>query len=82
MVATGIYSIDALTAVRMGYAHMSVALQWCHNERDGVPNHQPHDCLLCRLFNAQIKENIKATHHLPLWAEFTGDRWNSRTNGQ
>ena len=25
-------------------------LQWRHNERDGVSNHQPHDCLLNRLF--------------------------------
>ena len=30
-------------------------LQWRHNERDGVSNHQPHDCLLKRLFKAQIK---------------------------
>ena len=28
-------------------------LQWRHNERDGAPDHQPHDCLLNR---AQIKE--------------------------
>ena len=33
-------------------------LQWRHNERDGVSNDQPHDCLLNRLFKAQIKENI------------------------
>ena len=32
-------------------------------ERDGVSNHQPHDCLLKGLFKAQIKENIKALHH-------------------
>ena len=25
-------------------------LQWRNNERDGVSNHQPHDCLLNRLF--------------------------------
>ena len=25
-------------------------LQWRHNEHDGVSNHQPHDCLLDRLF--------------------------------
>ena len=25
-------------------------LHWRHNERDGVSNHQPHDCLLIRLF--------------------------------
>ena len=24
---------------------------------------------------AQIKENIKAPRHWPLWGEFTGDRW-------
>ena len=23
-------------------------LLWCHNDRDGVSNHQPHDCLLRR----------------------------------
>ena len=40
------------------------SLQWRHNERDGVSNHQPHDCLLNRLFN--IKENIKAMRHWPL----------------
>ena len=44
-----------------------------HNERDGVSNQQPHDCLFNRLFKAQIKENIKARRHWPLWGEFTGD---------
>ena len=28
-------------------------LQWRHNERDGVSNHQPPDCLLNRLFRQQ-----------------------------
>ena len=36
-------------------------------------NHQHHDCLLNRLFKAQIKETIKAPHYWPLWGEFTGD---------
>ena len=40
------------------------ALRWRHNERDSVSNHQPHDCLLNRLFiQTQIKENIKAPLH-------------------
>ena len=56
------------------------ALQWRHNGRDSVSNHQPHDCLLNRLFRR--KENIKAPRHWPLCGEFTGDRWISRTNGQ
>ena len=51
------------------------ALQWRHNERDGVSNHQTHDCLLNRLFKAQIKQNIKAPRHCTLRGEFTGDRW-------
>ena len=32
--------------------------------------------------HAQIKENIKAPRHWPLWGEFTGDRWIPRTKGQ
>ena len=31
---------------------------------------------------AQIKENLKAPRHWPLWGEFTGDRWIPRTKGQ
>ena len=31
---------------------------------------------------AQIKENIKAPRHWPLWGEFTCDRWIPRTEGQ
>ena len=30
------------------------------------------------LVQAQIKENIKAPHHWPLWREFTGDRWTEK----
>ena len=30
----------------------------------------------------QIKENIKALRHWPLWGEFTGDQWNPHTKGQ
>ena len=32
-----------------------VAYQWRHNERDGVSNHQPHDCLFNRLFRRRSK---------------------------
>ena len=31
---------------------------------------------------AQIKGNIEAPRHWPLWGEFTGDRWICRTKGQ
>ena len=49
-------------------------IQWRYNEREGVSNHQLHDCLFNRLFKAQIKENTKAPRHWPLCGEFTGDR--------
>ena len=32
-------------------------------------------------YSAQIKENIKAPRHWPLWEEFTGDRWVPLTKG-
>ena len=35
------------------------SLQWRHNERDGVSNHQPHDCLLKRLFRRRSKKISK-----------------------
>ena len=34
-------------------------LLWCHNGRDGVSNHQPHDCLLNRLFRPRSKQTSK-----------------------
>ena len=35
------------------------ALLWRHNERDGVSNHQPHDCLLNRSFRRRSKKTLK-----------------------
>ena len=35
------------------------ALQWHHNEHDCVSNHQPHDCLLKRLFRRRSKKTSK-----------------------
>ena len=61
---------------------MAAALQWCHNERGGISNHQSHDCLLSCLFKEQIKENIKDLCHWPLWGEFTSDLWIPHTKGQ
>ena len=38
---------------------MSTSLQWRHNERGGVSDHQPHDCLLNRLFGRRSKKTSK-----------------------
>ena len=38
-------------------------VQWRHNGHDGVSSHQPHDCLLKRLFRR--RSNTKAPRHWP-----------------
>ena len=35
------------------------ALQWCHNEQDGILNHRRLDCLLHRLFKRKSKKTSK-----------------------
>ena len=37
----------------------SLPLHWRHNDHDGVSNHQPHDCLLNRLFRRRLKKTSK-----------------------
>ena len=74
----------AITDAEMSFSwkKMDRALQWRHNWRDSVSNHQPHHCLLNRLFKAPIEENIKAPRHWPFCGEFAGHRWIPRTKGQ
>ena len=36
-----------------------ISLRWRHNGRDGVSNHQPHDCLVNRLFRHRSKWTSK-----------------------
>ena len=35
------------------------SLHWRHSDHDGVSNHQPHDCLLNRLFRRRSKKTSK-----------------------
>ena len=42
-----------------GLAQTYLALQWRHNDHDGVSNHQPHGCLLNRLFRRRSKKTSK-----------------------
>ena len=37
----------------------AVTLRWRHNRNDGVSYHQPHDCLLNRLFRRRSKKTSK-----------------------
>ena len=55
-------------------------LQSRHNDRDGVSNNQPHDCLLNRLFGRISKETSKLrvtglwVGHSPVTGEFPAQR--------
>ena len=42
---------------------ITFSLRWRHNEHDGVSDHQPHDCLLKRLFKRWSKKtwNLRVT---------------------
>ena len=39
--------------------YVLISLHWRHNDHDGVSNHQPHGCLLNRLFRRRSKKTSK-----------------------
>ena len=39
--------------------YIGIPLRWRHNGRDSVSNHQPHDCLLNRLFRRRSTKTSK-----------------------
>ena len=43
----------------MGSCTVCISLQWRHNGRDAVSNHQSHDCLFNRLFRHRSKKTSK-----------------------
>ena len=57
-----------------------ISLQWRHIERDDISNHQPHDCLLNRLFRRRSKKTSKlcitglCAGNLPVTREFPAQR--------
>ena len=63
-----------------GFAWHCISLQWRHNEPDGISNHQPHDCLLNRLFRRRPKKTSKlrvtglCVRNSPLTGEFPAQR--------
>ena len=64
----------------------SYTLWWCHNERDSVSNHQPHDCLLNRLFRHRSKKTSKlrvtglCAGNSPVTGEFPAQRASNAEN--
>ena len=51
------YFMAWLLYLQIRAAMCKLSLQWRHNGRDSVSNHQPHDCLLKRLFNADQRKH-------------------------
>ena len=57
-----------------------LSLLWRHNGRDGVSNHQPHDCLLNRLFRRRSNKTSKrrvtglCAGNSPVTGEFPAQR--------
>ena len=58
-----------------------ISLQGRHNGHDSVSNHQPHHCLLNRLFRRRSKKTSKP-RVTSLCAGIHDHRWIPRTNGQ
>ena len=56
-------------------------LQWRHNDHDSVSNHQPHGCLLNRLFRRRSKKHQSSASLAFVWG-IHRDRWIPRTKGQ
>ena len=57
-------------------------LSWCKFCKSHMMVWMRMACTFVRFVRVQIKENIKAPRRWPLWWEFTGHRWISRTKGQ
>ena len=53
------YLTSYYTSTRCLQGYMRRSLLWRHNRRNGVSNHQPHDCLLNRLFRRRSKKTSK-----------------------
>ena len=82
------YAIHIYWSVAFKILIPGYPLELCHYERDGVSNHQPHDCSLNRLFRRRSKKTskLRVTGLFPCyWPLVRGihrSRWIPRTKGQ
>ena len=52
-------NISHIRSVDTFHITAAKSLHWRHNDQDGVSNHQPHGCLLKRLFGRRSKKTSK-----------------------
>ena len=77
---------NVTSAWRTSICGKRYSLQWCHNEHDGVSNHQPHDCLLNPLFRCRSKKTSKlhvaglCVGNSPVTGEFPAQRASNAEN--
>ena len=76
------YTSGGLTGINRS----TKTLHWRHKGRDGVSNHQPHDCLLNRLFRRILKKTSKlrvtglCAGNSPVTGEFPAQRSSNAEN--
>ena len=58
--------------------HWCFTSLWCHNERNGVSNHQPHDCLPKKISKLCI--NGLSEGNSPVTSEFPAQRASNKEN--
>ena len=99
LVASQLGKFECISSLPLQYIHYpqcrdvreespiaSHALQWRHNERDGVSNHQTHDCLLNCLFRRRSKKTSKlrvsglCAGNSPMTGEFPTQRASNAVN--
>ena len=80
------YNVTSDDNIGLMMTRFQCSLQWRHNGRDGVSNHQPQDCLLNRLFRHSSKETSKLRvtglweGNSPVTGEFPAQRASNAEN--
>ena len=86
IIGAWVYALVGSVFVGGGGGAWGLALPWRHNERDCVSNHQPHDCLLNRLFSRRSKKTSKfhvtclCEGNSPVTGEFPAQRASNAEN--
>ena len=68
--------LSSATMLSTSSGNLQISLQWRHNDRNGVSNHQPHHCLFNRLFRRRSKKTpkLRVTGLLCVTGEFPAQR--------
>ena len=75
-----------LAIFRTAFCKPPLSLQWCRNERDGISNHLPKDCLLNHLFKRRSTKTSKlrvtglCEGNSPVTGEFPAQRASNAEN--